>query len=210
MDEREQRILGDVLFERLLDGEDPEALKVHLGSRFARVEAEALVAAALARLKAAEAEPHFDAAAAAVRKRRNPKATFWRGPIPSREEAERIARIPAYWFGGAGGLLLIIGLSRGRLDLSALLSALLFIVPSAALWKSRSPIAAGVLAVLGGVAALSTAVAAVSLLTMSGIAGAGLGIVAALWLTLSAAAARAFTATRYLRRAPERDLAVFD
>lgn len=200
MDEQQLQRLGDILFERLMCGEDSISLQAQLSAKLGPADAERLIADVRRRVEDEDANGTLEETAAAIRHRRARRGGYWRGAIVSREQAERIARLTAYWIGGLGALVSVGALASGRPDPSAFITGLLLVVPAAALWKTKSVIAAGVLLGIAGLACLGTVVAAVyEIGTAAGFGGFFL-IPVLIWIIPLLATLRAFRATRFLQR----------
>lgn len=197
MDEQKLKTLCDVLVERLSSGEDPEVLRGQLVRELPADQADRLIADAGARLNAGRGDPKFIRSVEDVRKRR--EAGGGRQSVVALH-AQGV-RVTAGVFGGIGGILLLGALtgslSRGQPDLSALVAGLIFAIPAAALWQSKSLIAAGFLV---GVCGLASAGAALFAVTSVRDYGPGPLFIPAIWLALLAVAMRAFLIVRSGRR----------
>lgn len=197
MDERKLRKLREVVAERLSSGEAPAVLRDQLARELPADQADALIDEARARLDAGRRDPKFVRSVKDIRKRRQAAGA----PRPAARPPKPGLRVTAGVFGGLGVLLLVSGLAgsitRGRPDLAPFVSSLLLVIPSAALWRSNSLVAAGVLAGVSGLGLAFSTVFAIASMNVIGFAGFP---VAALWLILTATAVRAVLEVRVARR----------
>lgn len=198
MDERKLRKLRAVVAERLSSGEDPAVLRGQLARELPPDQADGLIADARQRLDVGRRDPKFVRSIKDIRKRRQAVGT----PRPAAGPRKPGLRVTAGVFGGLGVLLLVAGLvgsiMRGRPDIAIFVSGLLLVVPSVALWRSDSLVAAIVLVGVSSLALASSTLFAINAMNVIGFSGFP---VASLWLILSATAVRALLEVRVARRA---------